>query len=141
MPKNISDSRERNSMTQPVAPLFIGKLRKKQLKAFPDHFFLVSGIGWDIWTPAHEIEVTAETSREALWHMIVACHLDGRRFSAFSDEESFQADKLERMKLASALAIVQEQWRGWSASERDPDDRPSKASDEKITQHYALRAI
>jgi hypothetical protein len=141
MQNSLSDSLESNSVTQPTAPLFVGKLSKKQLKAFPCHFFLVSGIGWDAWTPALEIEVTTETSREALWHIIVARHLDGRRFYAFSDEESFRADKLERVKLASELAIVQQQWRGWSAIENEPDDRPSQVSDENITQHNALRAI
>jgi hypothetical protein len=91
MQSNIGDSFESNSTTQPAAPLFVGKLGKKQLNALGNHFFLVSGVGWNAWTPALEIEVTAETSRKALWHRIVACHLDGRRFYAFSDKESFQA--------------------------------------------------
>lgn len=141
MQDNICDSLESSSMAQPTAPLFVGSLRMKRLKAFPDHFFLVSGVGWDVWTPAIEIEVTTETSREALWQMIVACHLDGRRFYAFSDEESFQADKAERMKLASALAMERQRWQGWSASEKDPDDRTSQSSNDKITQHDALRAV
>jgi hypothetical protein len=81
------------------APLFVGQLTKGHLKSLPGHFFLLSNIG-DPLNSALEIEVQEETSREAVWRLLVDRRLDGRTFFAFRDRESLEAEKLARWRAA-----------------------------------------
>jgi hypothetical protein len=95
------------SNRQPFAPCFAGYLTKERLLSFPRHFYLVSNVANNPFNPALEIEVVEEVSREALWRMIVDWRLNGRKFAVFLDEESFKADKDERLKMARALMRAQ----------------------------------
>jgi hypothetical protein len=96
-----------DAKNHPSGPLFAGHLTRTLLKALPGHFFLISNIGENLLTAALEIEVTSQTSWEALWRLIVNRHLNQRSFSVFRDEESFREENLERLKVAWSSPTVQ----------------------------------
>jgi hypothetical protein len=96
-----------DSNKQPCAPWFSGRLTKERLFAFPDHCFLISNVAHSPFNPALELELNAKISREALWRLIVDCRLDGRTFVVFLDDESFQVDKHERLKVARGLIATE----------------------------------
>ena len=106
MQEDICDQLSSEPNKQPTA-LFRGPLTRGRLKRLPNHFFLLSNIGASAFCSALEIEVTAATSREALWRLIVDNRLDGRTFSVFADAESLQAEKIERLKVAWGSPSVQ----------------------------------
>jgi hypothetical protein len=96
-----------DSDNQPSAPLFAGRLTKMRLMTLPDNFFLISNVAPTPFTPALEVEVTKETSREALWRLIVDRRLNGRTFSAFRDKEGLQAEKDRRLKFSPGPTGIQ----------------------------------
>jgi hypothetical protein len=88
---------------QSRAPWFSGPLTKERLLACPDQSFIISNVAHSPFNPALELQLTEEISRESLWRLIVDCRLDGRTFAVFLDNETFQAEKDARLKMAWGL--------------------------------------
>jgi hypothetical protein len=81
-----------------LEPFFRGRLTRKILMILPDGILLQSNVCEDPLTPKFEGHLGPLKTRESTWQQMRELGVDGRLFSGYTTEESYDHDFMEKVR-------------------------------------------